>query len=174
MIKTLNILEKYKLDKDYYSCVEDLLNNEDVLSMNEFCQHGDTSTLDHSLEVSYKSYKLCKKLNLDYVSAARGGLLHDFFLYDWHDTVKEQRPHGFKHPKVALLNAKARFDINKVEEDIIVKHMWPLTFWAPRYNEAWVVSYIDTLCSVEETFEYNLRIRNFKKVISILGVNKNI
>lgn len=169
-----NILEQYKLDKDYYSCVEDLLNDKDVLSMNDFCQHGDTSTLEHSLDVSFKSYKLSKSLALDYVSTARGGLLHDFFLYDWHNTKKDQRPHGLKHPKAALLNAKARFEINKVEEDIIVKHMWPLTFWAPKYKEAWIVSYIDTVCSLEETFEYRLRMLSLKKIMSVLGVSKNI
>ena len=29
------------------------------------------------MEVSYKSYKIVKKFNLDYKSAARAGLLHD-------------------------------------------------------------------------------------------------
>lgn len=174
MIEIQNIIDKYKLEKEYYLCVEDLLNNEDVLSMSEFCQHGNTSTLDHSLEVSFRSYKLSKKLGLDYTSAARGGLLHDFFLYDWHDTKEEQRPHGIKHPKAALINANKRFLLNKVEKDIIVKHMWPLTIIPPKYKESWIVSYVDTVCSLEETVSYKLRMISFRRLISMLGINKNI
>ena len=35
---------------------------------------------EHLIKVSYKSYKIAKKLDLDYVSVARAGLLHDFYL----------------------------------------------------------------------------------------------
>ena len=35
---------------------------------------------DHSMKVSYYSYKVAKLLHLDYRQTARGGLLHDFFL----------------------------------------------------------------------------------------------
>jgi len=80
----------------------------------------------------------------------RGGLLHDFFLYDWH--VKNQRKglHGFTHPRVALENAIEHFDLNDTEKDIIEKHMWPLTIRLPKTKESLVVSLVDKYCSLLE------------------------
>ena len=49
--------------------------------MKKYKQHYETSTFDHCYMVSYYCYKVCKKLKLDYKSAARAGMLHDFFLY---------------------------------------------------------------------------------------------
>ena len=54
--------------------------------MDKYIQHGSTTTLDHSIAVSYLAYRLARKLDLDYISVARAGLLHDFYLYDWHDS----------------------------------------------------------------------------------------
>ena len=60
-------------DKEYLECVAELLNNKVVLSMHNYIQHGSTSTLDHCITVSYISYKLAKKFNLDARSTARAG-----------------------------------------------------------------------------------------------------
>ena len=35
--------------------------------------------------------------------------------------------HGFRHPATALRNARKHFALNKVEENVIISHMWPLT-----------------------------------------------
>ena len=64
-------IDKFKQDKDFYSVIQDIAENEVVLRMRDFCQHGDTSTYLHCLNVSYALYNVCKKKNLDYVSAAR-------------------------------------------------------------------------------------------------------
>ena len=45
------------------------------------------------------------KLNCDKGSLVRGALLHDYFLYDWHQPHKEYGLHGFTHPSTALRNA---------------------------------------------------------------------
>jgi uncharacterized protein len=37
-----------------------------------------------------------------------------------------------------------------MEEDIIGKHMWPLTVTPPRYREAYLVSLADKLCALAE------------------------
>ncbi len=128
--------------------------------MNHYIQHGTTTTLVHCLHVSYYSYKKCKKLKLNYREAARGGLLHDMFLYDWHDKevrVKEwltfYKLHGFTHPETALQNAARDFDLTQREKDIIKKHMWPLTIIPPSYKEAWIVTMADKYCSLLETFK---------------------
>ncbi len=144
-------------DNEYLECVSELLNNNVVKSMDNYIQHGTTTTFDHCLKVSYESYKIAKKLGLDYRSAARAGLLHDLFLYDWHKNTEKKplfQKHGFTHPKVALDNATKYFNLNEIEKDIIAKHMWPLTFrHIPRYKESIIVTMVDKHRSTIETFE---------------------
>ena len=143
-------------DPEYFEIVNDILLNKNVLSMKDYIQHGTTSCFDHSLNVSYYSYILCKKLNLDTKSAARAGLLHDLFLYDWHtSTLSKNSPimkkHAFYHPYIALKNANKCFKLNKIEKDIIVKHMWPLTIILPKYKESYIIALVDKLCCIIES-----------------------
>lgn len=140
-------------DEDYASCVCDLIGHEKVWSMDKFIQHANVSCLEHSFNVSYISYSICKRFNLDYSAAARGGLLHDFFLYDWHGTGFRNL-HGFKHPGVALRNANQYFELNNLEKDIIKKHMWPLTVIPPIHREAYVVMLVDKYCAFMEMFRF--------------------
>lgn len=146
-------------DKIYMDCVYDIMCNPKFRQMNRYIQHGTTTTLEHCISVSYVSYKICRALNLDYISAARGGLLHDLFLYDWHEHAKKtgNHFHGFTHPQTALYNAEKYFDLNNVEKDIIVKHMWPLTIIPPKTKEGFVVMYADKYCGFIETVD---RIKN--------------
>jgi len=140
------------IDKEYRNCVDDLINHEMVRKMQNFAQHGDISCLEHSIYVSYISYRVCKKLGLDYYSAARGGLLHDFFLYDWHFDKPYKGLHGFIHPQIALKNADEYFSLNNIERDIIIKHMWPMTIRLPIYKESFVVLMADKYCALREIF----------------------
>ena len=68
----------------------------------EFVQHGDTTVLLHCVAVAYFSLWLVKFLHIrcNEKSLVRGALLHDYFLYDWHDpSRKREGLHGFVHPK---------------------------------------------------------------------------
>lgn len=122
-----------------------------------FIQHGNTSVYDHVISVAIKSIDIALKFNLDvdYDSLIRGALLHDYFLYDWHDGKKERQIHGFTHPKIALREASKDMDLNEIEKDIIVKHMFPLTIIPPKYKESWVVTTADKIVSTEETINRN-------------------
>lgn len=144
---------------DYVCCVKDLLKNETVCSMKHFKHHCNVSCLDHSINVSYTSYLICKFLKLDYNSAARGALLHDMFLYDWRITNLPNGKHAFVHPCIALKNANEISSLNFVEKDIIKKHMWPLTLALPKYKESFIVCLIDKYCaSIEIIHFYKNRI----------------
>lgn len=152
----MNKLSKKILSNNgYYNTISDLIESSVVLSMDNYIQHGSTSTLDHCIRVSYRSYKLAKLFNLDYKSAARAGLLHDLFLYDWHNAPKGKKlleKHGYTHPQKALNNASSNFDLNTKEKDIILKHMWPLTLRSvPKYKESFIVSLVDKYSSCGET-----------------------
>lgn len=140
-------------DKEYISIVKDILLNEEFQRLKEFFHHN-SSIYEHARRVSYLSYRICKILNLDYRAAARGGLLHDFFLYDWRNhkepELAAEKFHGLHHPKIALENSMRHFELSDKEKDIIVKHMWPLTFTPPRYRESYVVTFVDKYLSSSE------------------------
>lgn len=145
-------------DEEFESIIKDIKENETVQKMKNFRQHYDTSCYEHCLNVSFISYRICKKLKLDYVAVARASMLHDLFLYDWRKRVDGRKGlHGFTHPKTALLNAEKIFKLSKKEKDIILKHMWPLTVSFPRYAESWVVVLVDKYCAIKESFNHYLK-----------------
>ena len=151
-------LSEIENDKEYLEYVADLLNSEIVKSMDKYIQHGTTTTLEHCINVSYISYKLAKKFHLDAKSTARAGLLHDLFLYDWHTEKKTKKlfeKHGFTHPQIALSNATKIFNLNEVEEDIILKHMWPLTMALPKYKESFIIILVDKISCILEFMNYH-------------------
>lgn len=120
-----------------------------------FYQHGFTSVYKHSLHVAYGSCLMAERCHLpvDYKKLIRGAFLHDYFLYDWHDREhNHKRPHGFYHPSAALKNAMEDFDLSWKEQNIIKRHMFPLTVIPPGCLEAWIVCCVDKVCSTRETF----------------------
>jgi uncharacterized protein len=154
---------------EYQSCICDLTQHEMVRSLEEFTHHRNFTRLQHCLHVSYYSYLICRKLGLDSRSAARGGLLHDFYFYDSHQVKPEQGNHYFCHPSIALENAAREFTLNEVEKDIIVKHMWPVTKTPPKYRESYVVMMMDKYCAAGEVAKYgNGRIRSRQNLLDLL------
>lgn len=152
LLNCFGIITKSEIDL-FLDCISDLIESEVVQKMCNFTQHGDTTTFDHCLMVSFKSFQFCRKFNLDYRAAARGGLLHDLFLYDWHDKDLEINLHGFYHPGIALRNAEKAFVLDDKEREIIKKHMWPLTVVPSKCREAYVICYFDKTCTLKEVFK---------------------
>ena len=139
-----------------------LIKRTHILESKDYIQHGVTSIFDHCLNVALISLKLAclLKLAVDEKSLITGALLHDYFLYDWHKKESSPSWHGFKHPAIALANARRDFPINRIETDIIINHMFPLTFFHfPRTKEGWLISIADKFCSVAEVF----RLQKYKE-----------
>ena len=150
-----NYVESYCLNKekhsDFFVLIDDLYNTKEVQSLKKFVQHSDINRLDHITSVTYMTYIYCKKLHLDYKSGVRGAILHDLFYYDWHDKNSSHRPHGYRHPGFAVKNARALNPaLTKKEENIISRHMWPLTVIPPKYPEGLIVSLCDKYCATRE------------------------
>lgn len=140
-------------DREYLELVKDILESERVQSMRDYIQHGQTSCLEHSIHVSYLTYRYCREHGLDFRAGARAGLLHDLFLYDWHFCRREIKGyfHGFTHPRRALRNAEREFQLSGLERDMILRHMWPLTIIPPKYRESYVLLWFDKCVSLCET-----------------------
>ena len=148
MIKDKSIIYN---DEIYMDIVKDIIENEMVQEMKQYRQHFNVSCFDHCLYVSYNLYLLCKKHKLDYASAARAGLVHDLFLYDWRKRQEGRKGlHAYTHARTAYENAKTIFNLNKKEKDIILKHMWPVTLRIPRYKETFLMTYVDKYFAYSE------------------------
>lgn len=131
-----------------------LLANPNVQRMDGFIQHGSVSTLDHCLRVSRTSLRLARGLHLhvDEKRLVEGALLHDFFLYDWHDRSTSMPHHATMHPVYAAKNARELLGADEAVQDIIRTHMWPLPPGrVPTSTEAWLVCVADKACSLHET-----------------------
>ena len=89
--------------REFFECIRDLYFSDVVQAMGEISQHVPTvNCLEHSLFVSFVSYRMAKKRGLDYRAAARGALLHDMFLYDQHEKDNFVGRHAAYHPLAAL------------------------------------------------------------------------
>ena len=139
-----------KKNSEFENIIKDILFNETVQNLRLYKHHYGSNRYEHSLSVSYYSYIISKFLGLDHVSCARGGLLHDLFLYDCENPETRPKHHIKEHPNVALINAEKLFILNSIEKDIIKKHMWPITFSPPKYLETFVVTFVDKYCAIKE------------------------
>jgi uncharacterized protein len=155
-------------DKPYFELVNHILVNDTFNAIGDYIHHG-TNRLTHSKRVSYFSYKLAKKLKLDYRCAAVAGLLHDFCHDDFKKiTAIEFVKAQFIHPKVAAKNAIKHFQISKKEKNIIETHMFPLTPIPSKHLEGWVISIIDKIVG---TYEYGLKFKYQLSTVAVFIVN---
>lgn len=142
-------MDKYKEDKEFMDLVGHLIQHPRFQKLDNIPQHRYSTRMEHSINVAYTSYKIAKKLGWDEKSTARGGLLHDFFYYDWRKT-KFNKSHAWVHPRIAVRNAKKLTSLNQCEKDIILKHMWGATIAPPRYKEGYIVTAVDKYWAVKE------------------------
>lgn len=145
-MKNSNLIRKYG---------KDILESENFKNTRKHIQHGNMTVHEHCLNVAKTSLVIERILpiKVNKRDLIRGALLHDYFLYDWHisDEVQSHKWHGFFHPGRALRNAKLEYELTNTQEDIIKKHMWPLTLVPPMCREAWIVTCADKYCSLMET-----------------------
>ena len=180
--KIINLINRYGAD---------IIQSDSYQEEKDFCQHGVISTYEHSLAVTYMSVYLAfhfyaakykvdnatgkrvvtrpgrlDEINLK--SLVRGALLHDYYLYDWHDpSVKGRNVHGYTHARKAMNNAIRDFDINELEQRIIFCHMFPLNISRiPGCREAWIVCMADKICAAFET----IKKIHYRRIIAGAGI----
>ena len=142
-----------ELRQEIRAAAPDILRSENFRSTKTHVQHGNMTVNDHSMNVAKYSLALSEKLHIpcEKKDLIRGALLHDYFLYDWHEKDDSHRWHGFSHAETALKNARKDFQLGEIETDVIQKHMFPLNLKPPKYKESALVCLADKLSALEET-----------------------
>lgn len=133
-------------------CGSDILNSKGMEFEKTQRHHGRISCFEHSVAVAYISVWLATifRIKVDAASLIRGALLHDYFLYNWREEDIAHTSHALTHAKTACKNAHKEFGLNKIERDIITKHMYPITPKPPLYKESILVCIADKLSAVME------------------------
>ena len=156
--KSKNIIKKIKSYNqksrdEYKDSMAVILANEKLKCLDSYRQHYKCTRLKHSIDVSYYSFYIAKLFRLNYISTAKAGLLHDLYFHEktgagLRKNIKMIR----QHPKDALKNALEICDLNELERDSIIRHMWLITLRPPKYKEGYIVSFVDKYCAAKEFF----------------------
>ena len=138
-----NRIEFYKIVKEYTKNVE--------FQEMKKCAHHGTSRYDHSVRVAYETYKVCKKLKMDYEEITIAALLHDFYTDEVNNLPQKERLQN--HPEIACQNARRVFQISEEQEEMIRTHMFPITKEIPKSKAAWIIDGIDDVVAIKERKE---------------------
>ncbi|WP_073027664.1 putative ABC transporter permease [Lutispora thermophila] len=153
-------IAKQLRQKQFMELIKDFYKSDVVKQMDEYIQHGTTTTLEHCENVAWISYLINEKLHLnaDEKELIEAAMLHDLYLYDWHVPDPSRKLHGFTHPDIACENAVKYFDISDKEQEAIRSHMWPLTITKiPKSKEAMIICFADKYCALIEAIRLNKR-----------------
>jgi len=161
-----------KNKKIYYDIYSEFYNINKYRELKSMIHHG-TNRLDHINRVSKMSFYISKALKLDYVSCTRGALVHDFFTKE--DLSRNKKRYNSflrEHPKIAYNNACKFFDINEIEKDVVLTHMFPVVKGKPNYRESKVVCICDKLVSIYEFFRYQANMSAYLMLVFLAKMVK--
>lgn len=133
----------------------------DIITTNKFNElknekHHGLTRYKHVMRVSKYTYKISKKLKMDYVSATRAALLHDYFTKNDFEENSKSSKELVNHPNVASINAQKEFKLNDLEINAIESHMFPLSKTLPKYKESWLLTLVDKSVATYEMTKFKL------------------
>lgn len=149
---------KQGIDIEFVCLVRDIIRTEEFLQMKKWQHHVRGSVYDHSLKVAYLCYRHHKRfgMRIDVREFVIGAVLHDYYLYDLHGSDDLHKLHWFKHPQDALKNALEKYpDLTETQQDMIRRHMFPLTVIPPKTSAAWLLCFYDKVAAISDCFGKN-------------------
>lgn len=141
--------------KSFDSIANEIIYSDKYQSLKGENHHG-LSRYDHSIRVAKNTYRLSKRMKMDYISATRGALLHDYFTNEEYRNTKGMKKYSM-HPVIALNNAIREYDLNPIEENVIVSHMFPMGKVKPNCKESWLVTSVDKGVAIYECARYKAK-----------------
>lgn len=156
-------------DDEFALLIDSVITNKEFQKTKQITHHGITR-YEHLMRVSYYTYKVTKKLKLNYKEATQASVLHDFFL---EETKEDNKIHALRrHPRYAVENASKYYELTDLEKDIITTHMFPVTFTPPKYLESWIVDVIDDVAGIyERTYSIRKELHAATTFLMILFLN---
>lgn len=143
----MNIINKIYSDKGFMQSASSILSHKEFIKTKQIVHHGSTR-FNHSVKVAYLAYKLSNMFGCDTNAVIRAGALHDFFLERDDRNIVTSSKMFISHPTLAKENAIQYFGVNEKEQNIIESHMFPMCSVAPKYKEAWLVSFCDKIVAI--------------------------
>lgn len=146
------------IEKEFIRMIRDIIRTKEFRGMKQYRHHVKGSVYDHSIKVAYLCYRHHKRFGTktDLRELVRGALLHDFYLYDWHEMLPGRRLHLFTHPRCSLANALHHYpDLTRREQDMIRRHMFPVTLTPPRTGAGWLICFYDKVAACSDYFGKN-------------------
>lgn len=162
------------MNKEFYSIVDDILNNKEFQKLKSISHH-DGNRFEHSLKVAEDAFYIAKRRNMDAISVARAGLLHDFFLekYEEHNSLIKKINIICNHGNLARETALKYFNLTNKEINIIESHMFPLGLKIPKSKEAWLITCVDKFSATKE-YTANFKFAHVSHLLAIMFFIKKI
>lgn len=148
-------MQTIESDISFDNIAHDIINTNKFNELKNEKHHGLTRYI-HVMRVSKFTYKISKKLGMDYVSATRAALLHDYFTKNDFDEESTSRKELVNHPSIACINALKEFKLNELEINAIESHMFPLSKTLPKYKESWLLTLVDKSVATYEMTKFKL------------------
>ena len=161
-------MQKTSEEISFDNIANDIINTNKFNELKKESHHGLTR-YTHVMRVSKYTYKISKKLKMDYVSATRAALLHDYFTSEDVKDYTEMQKLNI-HSNIAFNNAIKEFNLNEKEENAIKSHMFPLGKTLPKYKESFVLSTVDKVVSTYEQYKFKWKNAIAKYIIFIINM----
>ena len=133
----------------------DILSHPSFKALSRNKQHHNSNTYSHLIHVAVIAIKIARawRVKVDERSFVRAALLHDYYLYDWHDKPNRKKQHARRHAVYAADNAERDFGITPYERKLILNHMWPVNPHKLPYGKAgWIIVLADKIATFQELF----------------------
>lgn len=152
-------MEKKVIQENAYNLIRkhgsDILAHPSFKALARNKQHHNSNTYAHLIHVTVLAVKIARwtRAKVDERALVRASLLHDYYLYDWHDRANRKKKHARKHGQYAADNAQRDFGITELERDLIVNHMWPINpMHFPKGKMGWIIVLADKTATFEELY----------------------
>ena len=139
---------------EFDTIIEDIVKNNDFRELDNEAHHG-VSRFGHSMRVAKGVYKVTKALHFHYKEATRAALLHDFY-FNYQLEENGEVKNLVEHPKMAYLNASHYFELNDLQKNMILSHMFPLGNTMPKYKESICITLVDKAVAVYEQQKFKV------------------